>query len=252
MDKDMNNIKILMTFRNCQDFLERSLTSVFAQDYKNFKILLVNDASEDNSDAICQKFIDQYPDQIIYTKNEDRKYALYNQQRAIFDYTNPEDIVVTVDGDDFFSGVDSLSYVNDFYTKENCLMTYGQYQRLNGNRGQPRPFQSEEEFNNLRSIPFFVSHLRTFKAKVFHEIKNQDPELTCMKDEHGNWYRIGCDMVFCLPLLEVAGYDKVKYIDKVLYIYNHHQHSDDRIHGAEQIKTDRECRTKNKFSRKEF
>jgi hypothetical protein len=65
-----------------------------------------------------------------------------------------------------------------------------------------------------------VSHLRTFRAGLYQNIKKQDPELKCMKDKNGEFYRWAYDTVMVYPMMEIAGYDKVKYNDKVLYIYN--------------------------------
>ena len=64
-----NNFKILVTFRNAEKYIGKSLDSTLSQTYQNFKILLVNDASLDNSHEICQRYVDKYPEKIIYKRN---------------------------------------------------------------------------------------------------------------------------------------------------------------------------------------
>jgi hypothetical protein len=65
-----------------------------------------------------------------------------------------------------------------------------------------------------------VSHLRTFRSSDYKEIEKQDPDFSCMKDKDGKFYRITYDVAMMYPIMEIAGYDKVKFIEKVLYLYN--------------------------------
>lgn len=58
---------------NSADFIEESLKSVFNQTYQNYKVLVVNDGSSDNTLEILKK----YPVEIIsYEKNQGISYAL--------------------------------------------------------------------------------------------------------------------------------------------------------------------------------
>ena len=43
---------------------------------------------------------------------------------------------------------------------------------------------------------------------------------SCMKDARGRWYTAACDMAIMYPVMELAGFDRVRYNDTVLYIYN--------------------------------
>ena len=74
-----NNFKILVTFRNAEKYIGKSLDSTLCQTYQNFKILLVNDASSDNSHEICQRYVDKYPEKIIYKRNQDRLNATFTK-----------------------------------------------------------------------------------------------------------------------------------------------------------------------------
>lgn len=249
-----NNFKILVTFRNAEKYIGKSLDSTLSQTYQNFKILLVNDASLDNSHEICQRYADKYPEKIIYKRNQDRLNATFNQQREIFEHCESEDIVVNLDGDDWFVDQYVLDYINEFYKREKCLYMYGQSIRLeSGLKGIARPYESELHFKNMRIIPQHVSHIRTFKAKLFFEIKNQDPELSCMKDDNGNWYEMSSDSAQMYPLMEIAGYKKVKYNDKILYVYNDsNPDCDFKVDLEKQETIYRHCRAKNPFKYKDF
>ena len=249
-----NNFKILVSFRNAGEYLRKSLDSVFSQTHKNFKVLLVNDASTDNSHELCEKYYKMYPEKIRYTKNESRKWAVFNHQREILNNCEPEDIVVQLDGDDWFIDQYVLEYINEFYNREKCLYMYGQYMRLeSGLKGVARPYESEHHFMNMRHIPQHVSHIRTFKAKLFFEIKNQDPELTCMKYDDGSWYDMAYDSAQMYPMMEIAGYDKVKYNDKILYVYNDlNPECEFKVDVKKQDDVYHHCRAKKQFQKVNF
>ena len=52
-------VTIIVPVYNAQDFLERCINSVLAQEYTNLELLLVDDGSKDESGAICDAFASQ-------------------------------------------------------------------------------------------------------------------------------------------------------------------------------------------------
>ena len=220
MNTANNSIKIVCPFYNATDFIETSIMSSIKQKYSNFKIILINDCSTDTSDEKIKWIIDKYSEFIVYIKNEQRMGAMYNHQYAVFEYCKPEDIIVQMDGDDMFPNNGCLEYINSFYNTNKCMMMYGQATYASGRQGVARPYVSREEFDNKRNLDFYVSHIRTFRAEAFFEIKKQDPELSCFKDANLQWYQMSCDVAMMYPVMEVCGYDNVKYNSKSLYIYN--------------------------------
>lgn len=59
-------VSIVIPVYNGENFLEEAIESALAQTYKNIEIIVVNDGSSDNTDAICKK----YKDKIRYFKKE--------------------------------------------------------------------------------------------------------------------------------------------------------------------------------------
>ena len=49
-------LSIIVPIYNCEAYLEKSITSLINQTYKNLEIILINDGSTDNSLNICNKF----------------------------------------------------------------------------------------------------------------------------------------------------------------------------------------------------
>ena len=116
----MRCLNIIITFFNAEAYIEKCLKSVLDQTYPNYKIILMNDCSTDTSEVKINEIL-KTTDKIIYIKNDKRMFQMFNLQSAIFNYCDPEDIVVFLDGDDFLSDNDVLNYINNFYINNKYL-----------------------------------------------------------------------------------------------------------------------------------
>ncbi len=66
-------ISVVIPVYNVENYLAETLDSVIAQSIgfeENVQIILVNDGSPDNSEAICLEYRDRYPENIVYVKKE--------------------------------------------------------------------------------------------------------------------------------------------------------------------------------------
>lgn len=240
-----NRIVVITPFYNPGEFLEQCVASVVSQKYDNFKVVFVDDCSTDGS---FDKLPKDNPN-VVIVKNETRKTALENIHDAIMNHCEPDDIVALIDGDDWLPNKNVLSYINDFYLKNNCWIMYGQANWTDGRRGFASAY-STTEFENLRKSPFRVSHLRTFRAGLYQKIKDQDAEFSCMKDVDNNFYKMTYDVAIMFPIMEMAGFDKTKFNDTILYIYNRSNPiSDDRVNQALQTGIHIEISNKKKFNK---
>ncbi len=61
-------VSIIIPAYNCAPFLAETLGSAFAQTYRNFEIIVVNDGSTDNTDEV----ISEFQDRIVYVKQPNR------------------------------------------------------------------------------------------------------------------------------------------------------------------------------------
>lgn len=64
---------VIVPIYNVEDYLEETLDSVVNQTIgfkENIQLILVNDGSPDNSEKICLKYKEEYPDNIIYIAKE--------------------------------------------------------------------------------------------------------------------------------------------------------------------------------------
>lgn len=236
-----NRLKVLVPYHNPGPFFQRCLESLMAQDYTNFEVLLCDDASTDG--ASDKAPLDDPRFRLI--RNEERRWLAHNLHALITEYCEPDHIVVLLDGDDWLSGPDSLTHINRFYEEQECWVMYGQFEMPNGEYGFSQPFASPKDFLTLRQH-WRTSHIKTFRAGLYHKIGAQDPDYTCMKDENGSWLKEAVDGAIMFPLLEMAGFHRVRYNDKIVYVYNcdapeshHHQNLPQQAARFNELKTRR-------------
>lgn len=195
---------------------KRNLDSLFAQTYQNWHALYINDCSSDDTGRRVENYLAQHDHEgrVTLINNEERRGMMANHYFAVHT-AQPDDIIVHLDGDDWFASNTVLEYLNEVYQDENVWMTYGSYLQSNGGRGICRPLDPEVmENKTFRQNSWITSHLRTFRAWLFHQIPlerffHQD-----------TWVPVCCDMTMMFPLLEMASKGHIRFIDKNLYIYN--------------------------------
>jgi glycosyltransferase involved in cell wall biosynthesis len=211
----LNRLVVVVPFRNAGSYLQKNLEQMLEQDYPNFRVIYADDGSEDGATDI----IPVTDPRITLVRNEHSIGSAANVHQVIMNHCEPDDIVLMVDGDDWLAGSDVLTQVNHFYNLHDCWVMYSQFRYADGTRGFCLPFPSPRDILTQRAR-WHTSHLKTFRAGLYHHIEKVDPEYSCMKDEEGAWLRSATDAALMFPLIEMAGYDKVRYNDNVLYIYN--------------------------------
>jgi glycosyltransferase involved in cell wall biosynthesis len=66
----MKKVSIVVPVYNVENYLQKCLDSILNQTYSNIEIILVNDGSTDESEAIIKSFVASYPNKIKYISKE--------------------------------------------------------------------------------------------------------------------------------------------------------------------------------------
>ena len=93
----MAKISVLIGIYNCASTLEEALDSLYAQTYKDFKIILCEDGSTDDTYAVAKAYADKH-DNIVLIRNEKNMGLNYTLNRCI-EYADTE-YCARMDGDD--------------------------------------------------------------------------------------------------------------------------------------------------------
>lgn len=70
---------VVIACYNCKDYLDETMNSLLNQTLsfnENIQVILVNDGSTDATEKICKKYINQYPENIIYIYQENQGQAV--------------------------------------------------------------------------------------------------------------------------------------------------------------------------------
>lgn len=203
---------ILTTTYNCSNFIERSLSSIMSQNYKDFICYITDDLSTDNTVSLVESII-KNDNRFILIKNKLKFYQPGNYDQVIRGLDIPDDeICVEVDGDDWLPNSNVFNYINEVYKDENVWMTSGSFKYHDGRPGFAQPPQV---FKNIRKQTFTLSHLRTWKAWLWKKIKEED-----LLDENGNYWNVAGDLAFMFPMFEMSGQEHYRFLSNINYIYN--------------------------------
>jgi hypothetical protein len=213
---ESTHFKIIVPSYNCEEWIDRTIRSIRDQEYKNYECVIIDDIS---TDGTWNKIQDQkLGKKFITIKNNVKKYALRNIHDALEKIqSDPQDVVVLLDGDDWFSNEHTLSTLNKYYQSDNCFMTFGSFVRFpDGHLGLESSEYSPEVVSSasFRQDDWRASHLKTYRMFLWDQLDKKD-----LQDEAGNFYESCYDQAIMLPLLEMSQ-DRIKYIPEILCVYN--------------------------------
>lgn len=204
-----NRFIVVVTQYNAEAYIQKCLDSVMSQNYWQFNVVVIDDCSTDRTLDVVAK----YPVHLL--KHEKRMCcgALNMIDALSLIMINKEDIIVCVSGDDYLNDASVLTYLNEVYQDDKIWMTYGQFVPLSGNYGaycKPIP-----DIKTYRKSGLWVtSHLITFKKWLWDELDKEDLKYK------GEFSHYSFDRSHMYPMLEMSGSQHVKFIERILYIYN--------------------------------
>ena len=204
----MQRFIIVVPVYNSIQYIKHCLYTCVTQDYENFKVVVVDDCSDDGTWEVIKNF------HVECYRNEERiGSGLANIIKGIeLSGAEDNDVIVTVDGDDRLSGNGVLKHLNSVYTND-VWMTYGQYLPDSATyEGINKPVLNTQTYRY--SSLWMTTHLRTFRKWLFDKIKDED-----LRNAQGKYFETAWDRAFMYPLIGMAG-KHCRFIEKTLYLYN--------------------------------
>jgi glycosyltransferase involved in cell wall biosynthesis len=208
-------INIIIPLYNSSAYISKTISSVLSQTCSNFRCLIYDDISTDNSVDIIKSLIKKDSRFEIITNNE-KYYSCGNHWQALqrTDISD-NDNCCTLDGDDKFSDEYVLERVKCYYSNPDVWMTFGQFLIYDGSSFMEGFAKPPNDWNNIRNQGFTYSHLRTFKAGLFKKIKKED-----LISPEGCFWEICGDVAMIYPMIEMAGKNRCSFVTDINYLYN--------------------------------
>ncbi len=175
----MFHFKIVIPSYNSSRWLRKTLNSIARQNYSYYDVCVIDDASTDPMQKeIIKEYEERYGWKAIYrTTNHGALANIVDGITLLSPGDN--DVIITLDGDDWLFSRDVLKKLNRYYTDEEIYLTYGQFITYpRWEIGFCRPLSSTDK--SIRQTEWVLSHLRTFRYALWKHINIDD-----LKDSKG-------------------------------------------------------------------
>lgn len=235
--------------------IERCLLSIKGQVYQNFTCTLIDDCRDGNDalDLVLRLGLDS--SRIRYIKTLQKAGPLRAREMATdMLAANPADVIVHLDGDDWFACPDVLARLNRIYCKGNILVSYGNALCLRNhdshNFQEYSHYDMSKKWNvkqkdvNARVFPFRridhseVSdgwsnapwcgmHVRTFQFAKWLGLNRKT-----FRDRQGKYLCVGTDAAILIPILDSCRFESIAFVPDITYVY---QNANNTIHAKKEI-----------------
>jgi FkbM family methyltransferase len=237
------HIVVVSPVWNAEEYIASHILSVASQDYDNWKHVIVDDMSTDNTFAVAQEVIASLPPhiqgRIHLIGNSENKGAIANQLYVTNHFLDQnDDIVVLLDGDDWLVNNNTIfKYLNDIYS-QGYDFTYGSMWSLADNiplisQDYPEDVKQNRAYREYHfnwKIPY--THLRTARGLLFGNLDSNN-----FKDDEGRWMKSGADNPLFYALIEQVDPNRIYCNKEVIVNYNDiNPLNDYKVRGEEQNK----------------
>jgi len=163
-------VVIIPSYNNLERY-QRNIDSVLCQKYRNYRVVYVDDCSNDGMSEEVPAYIKKHDREKrwVYVRNAENQGAMYNLYHAI--HACPDEaVVVMLDGDDFFKHENALSRINQEYADESIWVTYGQFELWPEDRiGHCKPYSKDVIKENEIYLSVNIDNPASLKVQLNNE-----------------------------------------------------------------------------------
>lgn len=207
-------LRIIVNCGPAEEYIARCLSSIRSQSFKDWQAYVTVDPCGDKT--LQQAILARAGDCRMHIhRNRARRYSMLNLINGIHrSGAHREDVIIVLDGDDWFAIPDALRIIRDTYRESNCWMTYGSWTTDHPMMQGKWPAYPED-LTNFRTHQWLGTAIRTWKRWLWDLIDETD-----FRDASGRYFRVTEDQAAMLPMLEMSGTRRAKHIPEVLMVYN--------------------------------
>jgi len=184
---------------NCAEDIKKTLHSMIAQSYGDWRAVFIDDVSSDNTGEVVQNVASALSlgDRVQVVRREEKFGETKNTLEEIKKIEDSE-VVLRLDGGDWLTDNDTLAFLDQIYTKYNpsVLWTNHRWAFTSHNISGPMTL---ERGQTVYQHPWVSSHLKTFRASKLKRVPIKN-----FLDENGEWITIACDQTVFLPMMHMS------------------------------------------------
>jgi glycosyltransferase involved in cell wall biosynthesis len=203
-------VSVVMPCFNAAPYLAEAMESALRQSYRNVELILVDDGSTDDSQAVATRLAAQYTGQV--TRLATRREGPYPARNVGLSHARGE-FVAFLDADDYW-GADFLEKLHAALVDNDAALAYCGWQNVGATDRTNEPYVPPDYEKEgklelfLRAAAPWPIHAALVRKSVIEEVRGFDTNFaTCM--DYDLWLRIGASR----PIVRVP---------EVLAFYRHH------------------------------
>ena len=210
-----DRMHVVVTGYNVEGWIDRCLESVQRQTWQHFSCAVVDDASTDATRARILQTVGG-DDRFVVKRHAQRRWATAARQTGLAALAAQDhEIVVLLDGDDWFFDDSVLARIRAVHLEKEVLATYGGMVVYGGEPIVERPYPRWVRLAaDYRAHPWCAFPARSFRYALWRHVGDDE-----LLDASGSYYRFATDIALFLPILELAG-PRTAFVDQPLYVYN--------------------------------
>lgn len=201
---------------NCENYIDACIRSLKRQTNQDFFILLIDDASIDNTATVAQQLLNEnFPNRYKLIRNEKNVGKAANAYLHLKEFESTYTAIL--DGDDQLIDDSILQVFSDEY-HNNYDIVYSTYRTTDGRIGHCSALNPTV---HPRTQGWRSSHFFSFRS---HLIRNVPIEY--FQTPNKDWIKSACDFAIAFPLLDQTR--RYKFVQRQAYLYttnnpnNHH------------------------------
>lgn len=228
-----NRFFVVIPCYNCGEYIGECLDSLINQTLPGWTALVADDGSTDDTVERVEPYLKDK--RIRLRTGHDRAWLMGNTLAALRSLDLREnDVVAILDGDDWIrptcleklwdqhcAGFDLVYTDEDIQGQEHSVGT---------------PFIQTAP---PRAQAWGFSQLRSFKGYLFNLLGDET-----FRDRNGNYFRAAGDLSLYLPMAELAGPEKIRFIEERLYYYRVHDTCNFKVMRDEQLQNNWDIRSR--------
>ena len=215
---DISFVFIVPSYNNA-DWIERNINSIKNQSYTNWRLIYINDNSNDTTDEKYKVLSKSISNKSIYIKNKKKYGQSFNRYRA-YNMCEDNEYCILLDGDDWLISDFVLQYLSIFIRMYDVDLTYGRFLTYTGEGNISRLHTFKDYSNKIiedisyRRDIWRAMHLRVIKAEYLKFVNPLD-----FIQDNGDFNICASDLVESYAALELSK-GRHKLCDEYLMIYN--------------------------------
>ncbi|WP_044060240.1 glycosyltransferase [Proteiniphilum acetatigenes] len=180
-------ITVIMAVYNCATTLHEALDSLYAQTYKNFKLILCDDASTDSTYKIAREYIERY-DNITLLQNKKNMKLAATLNRCL-KYADTE-YIARMDGDDislptrFEKEISFLDQNPHISIVSSAMIYFDEF----GDYRESTPIQYPNKKDFIRGTPFAHAACMV-RSSAYFDVGGYDETIVRGQD-YDLWFRM--------------------------------------------------------------